>query len=177
MVENVLLVVDGSVPPDDAAMQAHGLLPWKVGIVILQVVSQLPYAWTAWPAFPSAADDLARAWAYVSEVTQGLKARGRPVSARVHFSPLGAAQMDREVLRLAEAIRPDLICLALEKGWVRAGIVRDSVMPVLVAKPHGASQEAEGRWRPKPLELEPPQMNPLLLNPAGAMVFRQAGIL
>jgi hypothetical protein len=178
VVDKVLFVVDGSVPPSDAATLAHGLLPNAAEVVIVEVVPQLPLAWNAWPAFPNAAEDLAQAWTYVSEVAQGLAARGWKVGTRVQFSPLSAAELDREVLKLTETLLPDLICLALKKGKVRASIVRESVMPVLVAKPGKGAEEAAGRGRLKTLVMEPALMSDsVLMKPAGALIFRQAGIL
>ena len=73
MVENVLCVVDGSAPSGEVATLVDSLLPSAVEVVVLQVVPQLPYAWTAWPSFPDAAEDLAKAWAYVSEVAHHLQ--------------------------------------------------------------------------------------------------------
>ena len=95
MVENVVCVVDGSAPPRDVATLLDSLLPKAVEVVVLQVVPQLPYAWIAWPAFPDAATDLAKAWAYVSEVAQELQGGDCRVSTRVHLSLLSAAEMDR----------------------------------------------------------------------------------
>jgi hypothetical protein len=177
-VENVLYAVDGSVLPGEAAALAHRLLPRDAETVVLEVVPQLPYAWSAWPAFPDTAEDLARAWAYVSEVGRALEARGRRVSSKVDFSPLSAAEMDREILRHAALLRPDLICLALERGGVIANIVRGAAVPVLVAKCAASEDGPAGRRRSRRGLFEPALFTrPLLLNPAGAMVFRRAGIL
>ncbi len=178
MVSRVLFVVDGSVPAREAATMAHGLLPKATEVLILQVVPQLPCAWTAWPAFPDASEDLGKAWAYVSEVGEALEGQGWNVSARVHFSVLSAAEMDREVLKLTEGIRPDLICLAVAAKSVTASIVREAPMPVLVAKPASPGADAGGhpvrrRESPQPALVH----RALLLNPAGALVFRRAGIL
>lgn len=177
MVENVLMVVDGSAPSGDAARLAISLLPKAAEVLAIQVVPQIPYAWTAWPAFPDASEDLAKAWEYVSGVAHELEVRGWKVNTRVHFSPSSMAEMDKEILRFAEMLRYDLIFLALENGSVRANVVREATVPVLVAKvssPHG---EAAGR-RSRTESLEPAMANrPLLLNPVGALVFRLAGIL
>lgn len=177
MVENVLCVVDGSASPGDVAALVDSLLPKAVGVVVLQVVPQLPYAWTAWPTFPDAAADLARAWAYVSEIAHDLQGTDCRVSTRVHFSPLSAAELDREILRISQTLRPDLIFLALEKGTVRASVVREAAMPVLAAKLSSPKEEGGGR-QARAEYLEPALANRrLLLNPAGALVFRLAGIL
>ena len=178
MVCNVLFVVDGSVPSREAATLAHGLLPKATEVMILQVVPQLPSAWTAWPAVPDSGEDLARAAAYVWEVAHDLEAQGWNVSTKVHFSVLSAAEMDREILKLAGTLRPDLICLALTKGRVTASVVREAVMPVLVAKPSASGEETTGRRVQRRASLEPALVHRVfLLNPAGALVFRQAGIL
>ncbi|HYB74045.1 MAG TPA: hypothetical protein VED18_11795 [Candidatus Sulfotelmatobacter sp.] len=178
MVGRVLFVVDGSVPSREAATMAHGLLPKATEVLILQVVPQLPSAWTAWPAFPDAAEDLGRAWAYVSEVGGALEGQGWNVSTRVHFSVLSAAEMHREVLKLTEAIRPDLICLAVAAKNVTASIVREAPMPVLVAKPSSPGPEAGGHTERRRESPQPALVHrALLLNPAGALVFRRAGIL
>lgn len=178
MVGKVLFVVDGSVPSREAATLAHGLLPKAAEVLILQVVPQLPYAWTAWPAFPDSAEDLANAWEYVSEVGNDLEAQGWNVSTKVHFSVLSAAEMDREILKLAEALRPDMICLAFAQGSVTATIVREAVVPVLVAKPSTSGADSTGRRVRRRESPEPALLHrALLLNPAGALVFREAGIL
>jgi nucleotide-binding universal stress UspA family protein len=178
MVGKVLFVVDGSVPSREAATLAHGLLPKATEVLILQVVPQLPCAWTAWPAFPDASEDLGMAWAYVSEVGAALEGQGWNVNTTVHFSVLSAAEMDREVLKLTEAIRPDLICLAVAGKSVTASIVREAVMPVLVAKPSSPGADTGGHKVQKKESLEPALVHrALLLNPAGALVFRRAGIL
>lgn len=178
MVGKVLFVVDGSVPSREAATLAHGLLPKATEVLILQVVPQLPSAWTAWPAFPDAGEDLAKAAAYVGEVAHALESQGWNVSTKVHFSLLSAAEMDREVLKLGEGLRPDLICLALPGGSVTANIVREAAVPVLVAKTSAAVAETPGH-RAKRREAPEPALayHALLLNPAGALVFREAGIL
>ncbi|MGH7412305.1 MAG: universal stress protein [Candidatus Methylomirabilis sp.] len=178
MVGRILFVVDGSVPPREAAALAHGLLPKATEISVLQVVPQLPYAWNAWPAFPNASEDLGRAWAYVSEVGDDLGALGWTVSTRVFFSVLSAAEMDQEVLKLAETVRPDLICLALEGGSVTERIVRGALTPVLVAKPLSHRDDSEGLRERAREYLQPGLVHRmLLLNPAAALVFRHAGIL
>jgi hypothetical protein len=177
VVENVLCVVDGSAPPGDVATLVNSLLPKAVEVEILEIVPQLPYAWTAWPTFPDAAEDLAKAWAYVSEVAHVLQGCDCRVSTRVHFSPLSAAELDREILRFSQALRPDLIFLALEKGTVRASVVREAAVPVLAAKLSRPVEEGDGR-KARGEYLEPALTNRrLLLNPAGAFVFRLAGIL
>lgn len=176
--EFVLYAVDGLVPPGEAAVLAHRSLPREAEVLVLEVVPQLPYAWTAWPAFPDTAADLAKAWAYVSRVSHTLEAYGRRVSSKVDFSPLSATEMSQEILRQAESVRPDLICLALEKGSVITSIVRGAVVPVLVAKYARPEDEPASRRRSKARVFEPALFNrPLLLNPAGALVFRRAGIL
>ena len=178
MVGRILFVVDGSVPPREAAALAHGLLPKATEISVLQVVPQLPYAWNAWPAFPNASEDLGRAWAHVSHVADDLEAQGWTVSTRVYFSVLSAAEMDQEVLKLAETVRPDLICLALEGGSVTERIVRGALTPVLVAKPLSRGDDTEGLRERAREYLEPGLVHRmLLLNPAAALVFRHAGIL
>ncbi len=177
MVGRVLFVVDGSVPPREAAALAHGLLPKTTEIFVLQVVPQLPYAWNVWPAFPNPSEDLARAWAYVSEVGDDLEAQGWTVSTRVYFSVLSAAEMDQEVLKLAETVRPDLICLALERGSVTANIVRRALSPVLVAKPLSRGDHTEGLRDRARDYLQGLVHRMVLLNPAAALVFRQSGIL
>jgi len=83
--------------------------PRLARFLVLQVVPQLPYAWNTWPAFPDLAQDLTKAWAYVSEVGDDLEAQCWNVSTRVDVSPLSAAEIDQEVLRLAELLRPNLI--------------------------------------------------------------------
>lgn len=145
MIGKVLFVVDGSAPPGEAAKAALGLLPAAAEIVVFQVVSQLPHAWTAWPASPDPAEDLANASIYVAEVAQELEAQGWNVSTEVYFSVLSAAEIDREVLRVAEALRPDLICLALAHVNGTATIVREATVPVLVAKPSSPGDDVEGR--------------------------------
>ena len=177
MVGRVLFAVDGSVPPREAAALADGLLHKTTEIVVLQVVPQLPYAWNAWPAFPNASEDLGRAWAYVSEVGDNLEAQDWTVSTRVYFSVLGAAEMDQEILKLAETVRPDLICLALEMGSVTAGVVRGALTPVLVARPLSRSDDTEGLRDRVRESLEGLVHRMLLLNPAAALAFRHAGIL
>jgi hypothetical protein len=177
MVEKVLCVVDGSAPPGDVATLANSLLPKSAKVQVLQVVPQLPYGWTAWPTFPDAALDLARAWAYVSEVAHDMQACEWKVSTRVHFSTLSAAELDREVLAFSQMLRPDLIFLAFERGSVRASVVREAEVPVLVAKLTSPEVEVGGR-RARAEYVEPAVANRrLLLNPAGALVFRLAGIL
>ena len=178
MVGKVLFVVDGSVPSREAAALAHGLLPKATEVLVLQVVPQLPSAWTAWPAFPDSAEDLGKAAAYVAEVAEALGAQGWNVSTKVHFSVLSAAEMDREILKLTETLRPDLICLALAKGRVTASIVRETALPVLVARPSAPGDHTEGRRVRRRASLEPALVHRVfLLNPAGALVFREAGIL
>lgn len=178
MLGKVLFAVDGSVPAREAAALADGLLPKATGILILQVVPQLPYAWISWPAFPDSAEDLGKAAAYVAEVAEALGAQGWNVSTKVHFSVLSAAEMDQEILKLTETLRPDLICLALAKGRVTASIVRETALPVLVARPSAPGDHTEGRRVQRRESLEPALVHPaFLLNPAGALVFREAGIL
>lgn len=176
--ELVLYAVDGSVPPGEAAALAHRSLPREAEVLVFEVVPQLPYAWTAWPAFPDTAEDIGKAWAYVSDVDHTLKAYGRQASSKVDFSLLSAAEMDQEILRKAETVRPDLICLALRRPGVIASIVGRAVVPVLVAKCAAPEDEPASRRRSKAHGFEPALFNrPLLLNPAGALVFRRAGIL
>jgi nucleotide-binding universal stress UspA family protein len=178
MVGKVLFAVDGSVASLEAAALAHDLLPKAREILIFQVVPQLPYAWNAWPAFPDLAQDLAKAWAYVSEVGDNLKAQGWNVSPRVECTPLSAAEIDQEILRLADLLRPNLICLALAKGRVAASIVRKALMPVLVARQSSRDDDTGGLRAEKREYLEPwlAHRN-LLLNPVAALVFRSAGIV
>ncbi len=174
----VLYAVDGSVPVDEAAALAHRSLPREAEVMVFEVVPQLPYAWTAWPAFPDAAEDLGKAWAYVSDVDRVLKACGRQASSKVDFSPLSAAETDQVILQKAGTLHPDLICLALEMPCVVASIVRGAVVPVLVAKCAASEDEPVGRRRSRARVFEPTLFNrSLLLNPAGALVFRRAGIL
>ncbi len=176
--ERVLFAVDGSVPPGEAAEVAQRLLPREAEVQVLEVVHQLPYAWTAWPAFPDAAQDLREAEAYVAEVSRALKAHGRVVECQVDFSPLGAAEMDQEILRVAETLRPGLICLALERDSVIGSIVHRSAVPVLVAKCAASEDRTAGRKRSRVLVFEPALLDrPVLLNAVGALVFRRAGIL
>jgi hypothetical protein len=177
MLGRVLLVVDGSIPADEVALLASGLLPQPTAIVVLQVVPQLPLGW-AWPALPDATDGLGRASEYVSQVARFLRALGRNPSTRVYCSPLGVAEMDREILHQAEMLCPELICLALEKGSVRAGIVREAAISVLVANPPLPGEAARGRRVESPEEKMPAlTLRAILSNPAGALVFRQAGRL
>jgi len=178
VVKKVLFVVDGSVPSHEAAALAHGLLPRATEVLVLEVVPQLPCAWTAWPAFPDPAEDLAAAAVYVTEVADDLEAHGWNVGTKVHFSVLSAAEMDREILKLAEALRPGLLCLALGQGSVTAAIVREAGAPVLVARPSAPDADSTGRRVRRREVLEPALMQrALLLNPAGALIFRRAGIL
>ena len=178
MVGKVLFAVDGSVPSREAAALAHDLLPKTGEIIILEVVPQLPYAWNAWPAFPDLAQDLAKALAYVSEVSDELEAQGRNVSTRVEFSPLSAAEIDQEILRLADLLRPNLICLALARGRVAASIARKALMPVLVARLSSRDDDPGGLREEKRQSLEPWLVHrSLLLNPGAALVFRYAGIV
>ncbi len=178
MVGKVLFAVDGSVAPLDAAALAHELLPKAGEILLFQVVPQLPYAWNAWPAFPDLAQDLATAWAYVSEVGDNLQAQGWNVSPRVECSPLGAAEMDQEILRLADLLRPNLICLALAKGRIAASIVRRALVPVLVARLASPNDDTGGLREERREYLEPWLVHrSLLLNPVAALVFRHAGIV
>jgi nucleotide-binding universal stress UspA family protein len=178
VIGKVLFVADGSVPPDAAATSAHGLLPRAAEVLILQVVPQLPYAWTAWPAFPDSGEDLARASLYVAEVGKDLEARGWHVSTKVYFSPLSAAEVDREILTLAETLRPDLICLAMERGRVRASIVREAAVPVLVTKSPSRGRDRTGLREKRKAQREPVAVHRgLLLKPAAALLFRRAGIL
>lgn len=178
MIGRVLFVVDGSVPSDEAATLAHGLLPQASEIVVLQVVPQLPYAWTAWPAFPDSGEELAKASLYVAEAGNKLEARNWHVSTKVYFSPLSALEVDREILKLAETLRPDLICLAMERGSVRARIVREAVVPVLVTKSLSSGGDTTGLGEKRRAQREPVAVHrALLLKPAAALVFRHAGIL
>jgi nucleotide-binding universal stress UspA family protein len=178
MVGKVLFAVDGSVPSREAAALAHDLLPKAREVLILQVVPQLPYAWNAWPAFPDLSQDLARAWAYVSEVGDDLGAQGWNVDTRVECSPLSAAEIDQEILRLADLLRPNLICLALAKGGVAGSIVRKAPMPVLVARLTSRDDKPKGLREEKRERLEPWLVHrSLLLNPVAALVFRYAGIV
>ena len=178
MVGKVLFAVDGAVPSREAAALAHDLLPKAGEIVILQVVPQLPYSWIAWPAFPDLAQDLAKALAYVSEVGDDLAAQGWNVNTRVDPSPLSAAEIDQEILRLADRLRPHLICLALAQGRVAASIVRRAPMPVLVAR-LSSHDGATGGLREERREYLEPWLahRSLLLNPAAALMFRHAGIV
>ncbi len=178
MVGKVLFVVDGSVPSPEAATIAHGLLPKAAEVLVLRVVPQLPRAWTAWPAFPDAGEDLAEASAYVDGVAHALQALGSNASTKVQFSLLSAAEMDREVLCLAQSMRPDLICLALERGSVTAAIVREAVVPVLVAKlPAGDAETTGRRARRRDAPDQARGQRALPLNPAGAFALGEAGIL
>jgi len=178
MVGKVLFAVDGSVPPRDAAALAHDLLPKAGEILILQVVPQLPYAWIAWPAFPDLSQELAKAWAYVSEVGGDLDAQGWNVSTRVECSPLSAAEIDQEILRLADLLRPNLVCLALARGRVAASIVRKALMPVLVVRVSSRHGDTGGLREEKREYLEPWLVHrSLLLNPVAALVFRYAGVV
>lgn len=178
MIGKVLFVVDGSVPPEEAATLAHGLLPRVSEVLVLQVVPQLPYAWTAWPAFPDPGEDLAKAAAYVSGVAGQLQARGWTASTKVYFSPLGAAEMDREVLKLAASLGPDMLCLAMARGKVRAGIVREATVPLLVAKSPSSDNGRPGPGeRSRPARQPAPVHRRLFLNPAAALIFRRAGLL
>ena len=178
MVGRVLFAVDGSVPSAEAAALAHDLLPQAGEILILQVVPQLPYAWNAWPAFPDLSQDLARAWAYVSEVGRDLDAQDWNVRTTVEPSPLSAAEIDQEILRLADLLRPNLVCLALARGRVAASIVRKALMPVLVARVSSRDDDARGLREERRESLEPWLVHrSLLLNPAAALVFRHAGIV
>ncbi len=178
MLGKVLFAVDGSVPSREAAALAHDLLPKASEILIFQVVPQLPYAWNAWPAFPDLAQDLATAWAYVSEVGDDLEEQGWNVRTRVECSPLSAAEIDQELLRLADLLQPNLICLALARGRVAASIVRKAPMPVLVARQLSRDEETGGLGPEKREHLEPSLVHrSLLLNPVAALVFRYAGIV
>jgi nucleotide-binding universal stress UspA family protein len=178
MVGKVLFVVDGSMPSSEAAGLARDLLPRASDAVVLQVVPQLPHAWTAWPAFPDPGEDLAKASVYVSEVAAGLEARGWRVHTKVHFSVLSAAEMDQEILKLAEGIRPDLICVALAQRGAAASIVRETTVPVLVGKPSAPAEGITGHRRRRRESLEAALAHrALLLNPSAALVFRHAGIL
>jgi len=176
MIGRVLFVVDGSAPPGQATKAAQGLLPAAAEIVVLQVVPQLPHAWGAWPAFPDQAEDLANASAHVARVAHELAAQGWNVSSEVRLSVLSAVEMDREVLRVAEALRPDLICLAVAQGNGTATIVRKAAVPVLVAKPSPSCDDAEGRRvqaKHYPGAIHAPRAG--LFHPAPALAFRGAG--
>jgi hypothetical protein len=178
MVGKVLFAVDGSVPSRDAAALAHDLLPRAREILILQVVPQLPYAWNAWPAFPDLGQDLAKAWAYVSEVGADLEAQGWNVRTRVDPSPLSAAEIDQEILRLVDLLRPNLVCLALARERVAASIVRKIVTPVLVARVSSHDDDGRGLREERRESLEPWLVHrSLLLNPTAALVFRYAGLV
>ena len=178
VIGKVLFVVDGSVPSDEAATLAHGLLPQASEVVILQVVPQLPYAWTAWPSFPDSGEELANASLYVAEAGKKMEARGWHVNTKVYFSPLSVAEVDREILKLAETLRADLICLAMERGSVRGSIVREAPVPVLVAKSPSRGNGAAGRREKPRAQREPVAVHRrLLLKPVAAVVFRHAGIL
>jgi nucleotide-binding universal stress UspA family protein len=178
MVGKVLFAVDGSVPSRDAAALAHDLLPKAREILILRVVPQLPYSWNTWSAFPDMSQDLAQAWAYVSEVGGDLEAQGWNVGTRVEFSPLSAAEIDQEILRLAGLLRPNLICLALAKEPVAARIVRKALTPVLVAKLSACEESTRGLRDERSEQLEPWLAHRgLLLNPVAALVFRYAGLV
>ena len=167
----VLLVVDGSIPADEAAKLAHGFIPKPTAVVVLQVVPQIPYGWITWPALPNAAEGLARASEYVSEAARHLQALCWNASTRVYLSPLSAAEMDREVLRQVEMLRPDLICLALERGRVRAGIVRGAVVPVLVANLPSTGETANGvRVESRSQNVLAPLQSEGLSNLAGALL-------
>ena len=176
MIGKVLFVVDGSALPGQATKAAHGLLPAAAEIVVLRVVPQLPHAWGAWPAFPDPAQNLANASAYVAEVAHELGAQGWNVSTEVRFSVLSAVEMDREVLHVAEALRPDLICLAVAQGNGTATIVRNAAVPVLVAKPSAPRDHAEGR-RVR-VTLHPGAVHAQragFFRPAPALAFRGTG--
>ncbi len=172
MLDCVWLVVDGPIRADEVAVLASGLLPKPTAVVVLQVVPQLPSGW-AWPALPNAAEGLGRAREYVSEVAISLRALGWNPSARVYFSPLSAAEMDREILRQAEIFCPDLICLALERGSVRAGIAREAAISVLVANPPPPEETVGGRTVESRAEKTPgPAHRAVLSDSAGALAFR-----
>lgn len=178
MLRRVLFVGDGSFPPGEAAALARCLLPNAAEISILQVVPQFPYGWIAWPAFPDIGQELANAWAYVSEVAEQLHADGWNVSTRVEVSPLSGAEMDQEILRLAGALRPQLIFLALAKGPVRAGVVRQAPVPVLAVKSSSREDDTEGLREHRRQSFEPSLVyRKLLLNPAAAVLFVHAGLL
>jgi hypothetical protein len=174
MLGRVLLVVDASIPADAVAVLVSGLVPKPAGVVVLQVVPQIPLAWIAWPALPNAAEEMERASGYVSEAAGFLRALGWNPSTRVYFSPLSAAEMDQEILRQAEMLRPDLICLALERGSVRAGIVRKATVSVLVANPSPPAESAGGLVVESRGETVPVQGHDMSLwNPVRALVVRQ----
>lgn len=177
MLGKILFVVDGSMPPEEAAALAHGLLPRASGILVLQVVTQLPCAWTAWAAFPDLGEDLAKATAYVSEVAGQFKARGWSAGSKVYFSPLSAAEMDREVLHLAASLGPDMICLAMARGEVRGRIVREAAVPVLVAKSPSSEDGHPGLKERRRARAPASVHRRLFLNPAAALIFRRAGLL
>ncbi len=178
MLTKILFAVDSSLSPREAATLAHGLLPKADEVVVLQVVPQLPKAWVAWPAFPDAGEELGKASAYVTEVAQVLEALGWNASTKVQFSVLSAAEVDREILKLADVLRPDLICLALEPGSAAANIVREATVPVLVAKTASPPDRTTGhRARPRLAPESALVCRALLLKPAGAWIFRRAGFL
>jgi hypothetical protein len=173
MLDRVLLVVDGSIRADEVAVLASGLLPKPTAVVVLQVVPQLPSGW-AWPALPNAAEGLGQAREYVSEVASALRALGWNPSARVYFSPLSAAEMDQEILRQAELLCPDLICLALERGSVRVGIAREAAVSVLVANALPPEEAAGGRTIESRVEKIPGRAHrAVLANFDGVPAFRE----
>ena len=178
MVSKILFVVDGSLPCDELPTLAHRLLPEAPEVLILQVVPQLPRAWIAWPAFPDPAEEVAKATEYVSGIREGLHTLGWNVGTKVYFSPLSAGEMDREILKLAETLQPDLICLAMERGSVRAAIVRKASVPVLVANSPSPDGKTEGLREQRRAQREPVAVHrAILVKPAAALLFRRAGIL
>lgn len=177
MLRSVLLVVDGSSPSRETAALAHGLLPNAAGLLVLQVVPQLPHTWISWPAFPDLAQDLANASAYVSDLGKDLERLGWNVSTRVHFSSLSSAEMDREILNLAKILGPDLICLALAEGSTIGSVVREAVSPVLVARPHSSGPETGGHREQTTEYLQPALVERgWLVNPVAAPTFAHTGI-
>ncbi len=86
--------------------------------------------------------------------------------------------MDREILRLAETFRSDLICLAMQRGRVRAGIVRETAVPVLVTNSASRGRDRTGLREKRKAQREAVAVHRgLLLKPAAALLFRRAGIL
>lgn len=172
MLRNVLLVLDGSLPSDEASALADSLLPEASEVFLLHIVPQLPQHWICWPAFPDLSQDLANAAVYVSALGEDLERLGRKVRTRVHFSPLSAGEMDQEILKFAETHPPDLICLALATRSVIASVVRRAATPVLVARPVSTGDETTGRKEEIQEYLEVVRVQrALLANPAAALSF------
>jgi len=71
-----------------------------------------------------------------------------------------------------------LICLAMECGSVRANIVCETAVPVLVTKSPSDAGDTTGLKEKHRVQREPVAVHrALLLKPAAALVFRHAGIL